>query len=424
MRFDRSRSQAGGIQPLHHECNASPDNSERNVDAILQSSPLSMGLVRSVRDMDNKFIPGKTSYERELRSHVEALENILWRSIFRRFGDGQLQCARLVFIPCQEVFKGIHRRNNLAISLTAFIHRVNREINLETFTALVRSQANLTTLQVQGITPPDSKIKDIKIKQDTCLRVISCEYCHPVALPFFFQCLYMSARSLTHLKLGLPSRFTHGKNYSNEVLEWIKVFGEKAPSANRPGLLEEFEAEVRNNLRDPIIELPFLKNLQILRIPDIARLFDKSPRIDFKCPNLQQLRLDNCDHPEEFLESLLVPITPDIGLDLQSLQLYDCYCDWDSLGRVLRKLKPLRVLQLAVNSSGEHTYEAVNNHCRSLKKLWLECKNTTFPCTAASRFLDPGLNPLTFNSENWPNLEELAVEVPGRLGWANLNVCP
>ncbi|KAF3929795.1 hypothetical protein ABW19_dt0209076 [Dactylella cylindrospora] len=301
--------------------------------------------------------------------------------------------------------------------------RILRTVSLATLFAILESQPNLRELELAGVAIPWHLKKFLSRGAVPVLlhpgfdsiRLDSFSWwsLREDMWPYIIKILSSSADSIRTLRFGIdrgPDVTPQGLNRLSNGADIAEVEAEVIAK------LQRFQQQILLYTRKEKLTLPSLRRLHVHSIYELGLILDQidiAATLDYS--RISELRFDRCFVMDKFLKQFAT-----VGENLQSLQLINCGCDWDTIRLFLPQMRPLHTLQLSISCPLEGTLlpigcMSVTHHRLSLKRLWLECltyhgdDDDQTTCPAILCFLGPGAGMAPLNSRNWPVLQELAI---------------
>ncbi|KAJ6260114.1 hypothetical protein Dda_4335 [Drechslerella dactyloides] len=156
-----------------------------------------------------------------------------------------------------------------------------------------------------------------------------------------------------------------------------------------------------------------LRDLYISGFPNLGRLLNDCARnlIDYK--KLRMLRLQQCPRIESLLQTVC---NAEVMPNLKSLQLVET-CSPETFETIISRVAPLETLYIIIpREQNLPKYDLIKqHHSKSLKRLWMEHKNSSYVLDNMLRTIKfeapPGSGYDGFFLSSWGRLEEVALGV-------------
>ncbi|KAK6496097.1 hypothetical protein TWF481_002121 [Arthrobotrys musiformis] len=369
----------------------------KTIEAVLEASTKTLSYGRVLDVYSPRFLPHGHMTLGLTEARIRR-DNFMIRAVVRRLAEVDL--LRIMKLPS------------------------HIQMSLKTLDFLFRSLPSLRLLRVGNITISDN------LDSQRSVTLASADNCKPLALnwlelmhfdseaiPPILQLLRRAGSSLRGLNIQpVSGRFWHDLQQKDE--DENPRFITRNREFNFPGEPDPMVEQMKEENRK--ISLPALEELWISAMDDFQDIADILGYLIADCKRLTHVRLEYCFSPENLLRAL---VETNAGR-LHCLRMLKC--SWDNnlepspFDVVLPKLAPLKTLVLS--SLNNWDMRTVFHHRLSLRQLWLQCHSseqkckTHFDCHMTADLFSEGPK-YQFTSENWPCLEELAVQY---VGWEKI----
>ncbi|KAF3181804.1 hypothetical protein TWF225_006895 [Orbilia oligospora] len=362
----------------------------RTVEAVLETSARTLANTRVLDVYSPRFLPHGHMTLGLTDARIRR-DNFMIRSVVRRLGE--IDCLRIIKIPS------------------------HIQLSLRSLDFILRSLPSLRLLKAGNIsvadpTDPEASVAHSKPEygKPVNLNWLELAKFNTQAIPVILQTLRRMGQSLRGLNIQ-PVSGRDGHDWKTENEDGLQKFITQNREFDFKKDPDTIVQEMREENRK--ISLPALEELWIAAMDDYQDMTDIIGHLITDCKKLTHVRLEFCFSPENVLRGLAEPNAP----RLHCLRMLKC--SWDNdlqptpFDEVLPKLAPLKTLVLSNLNNWD--MRTVFSHRLSLKQLWLQCHaseqkcQSHFSCHMTADLFSEGPK-YQFTSQNWPCLEELAVQ--------------
>ncbi|KAF3217654.1 hypothetical protein TWF679_001856 [Orbilia oligospora] len=362
----------------------------RTVEAVLETSARTLAHTRVLDVYSPRFLPHGHMTLGLTDARIRR-DNFMIRSVVRRLGE--VDCLRIIKIPS------------------------HIQLSLKSLDFILRSLPSLRLLKAGNIsvadpTDPEASVAHAKPEygKPVNLNWLELAKFDTQAIPVILQTLRRMGQSLRGINIQ-PVSGRDGQDWKTENEDGLQKFITQNREFDFKKDPDRIVQEMREENRK--ISLPALEELWIAAMDDYQDMTDIIGHLIADCKKLTHVRLEFCFSPENVLRGLAEPNAP----KLHCLRMLKC--SWDNdlqptpLDEVLPELAPLKTLVLS--SLNNWDMRTVFSHRLSLKQLWLQCHaseqkcQSHFSCHMTADLFSEGPK-YQFTSQNWPCLEELAVQ--------------
>ncbi|RVD90359.1 uncharacterized protein DFL_001329 [Arthrobotrys flagrans] len=369
----------------------------RTVEAILEASTRTLGYARVLDIYSPRFLPHGHMTLGLTEARIRR-DNFMIRAVVRRLGE--VGYLRIIKLPS------------------------HIQLSLKSLDFILRSFPSLRLLKVGNIAlvDPSDDEKSVTLAnaengKPLSLNWLELEQFDTQAIPVILQTLRRMGQSLRGLNIK-PVSGKASQEWKIENEDGLCRFITKNREFDFKNNLDTMVQEIKEE--DRKISLPSLEELWVTAMDDYQDIVDILGHLATDCKKLTHVRLEFCFSPENLLRGLVESNAP----RLHCLRLLKCSWDNDQhpmpLDIVLPQLAPLKTLVLSNLNNWD--MRTVFSHRLSLKQLWLQCHaseqkcQSHFKCHMTADLFNEGPK-YRFTSENWPCLEELAIQY---VGWEKI----